>query len=181
MNDLQVIYDPETAKLLMDETRQEILKLLKIKALSIKDIASILDKDFSTIYRHIKKLEKENIVMIAGSRKNRTGEEKIYKRTYSTYVLSPELFLSDHSVLVDEKKSRFNLIKRALEETGFKIENDEQFETLFFKLESTVIKEIEKLNSDLDLNTLNNLETILFIKLATLDEFQYMRNLIVKK
>ncbi len=181
MNDLKVIYDPETAKLLMDETRQEILKLLKIKALSIKDIASILDKDFSTIYRHIKKLEKENIVMIAGSRKNRTGEEKIYKRTYSTYVLSPELFLSDHSVLVDEKKSRFNLIKRALEETGFKIENDEQFETLFFNLESTVIKEIEKLNSDLDLNTLNNLETILFIKLATLDEFQYMRNLIVKK
>ncbi|MEM0161019.1 MAG: winged helix-turn-helix domain-containing protein [Thermoplasmata archaeon] len=181
MNDLKVVYDPETAKLLMDETRQDILKLLKIKALSIKDLSSILDKDVSTIYRHIKKLEKKNIVMIVGSRKKRNVEEKLYKRTYSTYVLSPELFISDHSALVDEKKSRYNRIKYALENIGFKIENNEQFEKLFFNLESTVIKEIEKLDRDLDLNTLNNLETILFIKLVKPEEFQNIRNLIVKK
>lgn len=181
MNDLKVVYDPETAKLLMDETRQDILKLLKIRALSIKEISSILDKDVSTIYRHIKKLEDNNIVMIAGSRKNRNGEEKLYKRAYSTYVLSPELFTPENSALVDEKKSRYNLIKYAVENVGFKIQDDEQFEKLFFNLESTVIKKIEKLDSDLDLNTLNNLETILFIKLAKLEDFQKIRNLIVKK
>lgn len=180
MSDLKVVYDPETAKLLMDETRQDILRLLKIKALSIRDISSLLGKDVSTIYRHIKKLEKNNIVMISGSRKNKNGEEKLYRRTYSTYVLAPELFMPENSPLVDEKKSRYNRIKHALENVGFKIENDNRFEELFFKLESTVIKEIERLDSDLDLNTLNNLETILFIKLVKPDEFQNLRSLIMK-
>lgn len=180
MNDLKVVYDPESAKLLMDETRKNILKLLKIRPLSINEMSIILEKDVSTIFRHIKKLEERNLVVVASTRKTKNGCEKLYKRTYSNYVLAPELFISENDVLEEEKTYRYNLIKQALNNIGFKIVDENLLEKYFFEIEGRVIEEIAKIEGDLDLNTLHNLETLLFMKLASEQETQSIKALISK-
>jgi hypothetical protein len=84
-------------------------------------------------------------------------------------------------VLEEEIKDRYNKIRDALKNIGFRVLDDEYIDTLFFTVESKVVKEIENIQGKLDMNTLNNLETILFIKLATTEEIENLKKLIQKK
>ncbi len=83
--DLKVIEDPETIKIGIEETRSKILSFLKEDDLTIKDISNKLDKDKSTIYRHVKKLEEHDFVgTIEDDGKRR------YTRKAHTYYIDPE-------------------------------------------------------------------------------------------
>ena len=84
-------------------------------------------------------------------------------------------------MLEEEIKDRYNKIRDALKNIGFRVLDDEYIDTLFFTVESKVVKEIENIQGKLDMNTLNNLETILFIKLATTEEIENLKKLIQKK
>jgi DNA-binding transcriptional ArsR family regulator len=67
--DVMVLTDPDVVKIATEATRRQILSLLRVNDLSISQIAQILGKDQSTVYRHIKKLEKYGLIKIVG--KNR--------------------------------------------------------------------------------------------------------------
>ena len=73
MKDLEVIYDPPIIKIAMEKTRNAILQALKIREMSIEDLSFLLDKDPSTVYRHVKKLEEAGLILPAKKEKRKKG------------------------------------------------------------------------------------------------------------
>lgn len=72
----------------VEDTRNKILSLLGVKDMSISQLAEALDKDQSTVYRHLKKLEKTGYVQVTGERKKYHIPEKMYGRTANIFLLS---------------------------------------------------------------------------------------------
>lgn len=81
--DIKVIKEPSRIKIGIEDTRSKILDILKEEELTIKKIAERLDKDASTIYRHIKKLEDADFV----KKVEDDGETNRYSRTAHTIFL----------------------------------------------------------------------------------------------
>jgi len=65
---------PKAWKLLGDETRRNMIFLLRVKELTVSQISAQLDMTPQAIYHHIKKLEKAGLVEV--SREDRLGRIK---------------------------------------------------------------------------------------------------------
>ncbi len=87
--DVKIIKDVEAIRIGIEETRNKIAALLKIDDMTISQLAEALDKDQSTIYRHIKKLEEAGFVEVCGARKVHHIPEKKYGRTAGIFLFSP--------------------------------------------------------------------------------------------
>ncbi|MFW6142094.1 MAG: ArsR/SmtB family transcription factor [Candidatus Saliniplasma sp.] len=87
---VETVKDMDRIKISLEETREKILALLRVNNMSISQIAEVLNKDQSTINRHIKKLERAGFVEIVGERREHHIPERIYGRTADTFLINPD-------------------------------------------------------------------------------------------
>jgi len=131
---VKTIKDPEAFEILADQTRRNIIYLLKVKELTVSQIASELGLTAQAIYHHIRKMKKIGVVEVA--REERVGH---FIETY--YRSAAEMF---HLSCGETKGRKANeeLVKSALEglaEIG-----------LVSKADSKSIKEIASLTEDME-------------------------------
>jgi predicted transcriptional regulator len=65
---IQIFPEEEVAEVLSDINHVRVLKLLKKKALTVRELELKMNKDKKTIYRYLLKLKKSNLVVEAGKR-----------------------------------------------------------------------------------------------------------------
>ncbi len=147
--EIAVIRDPEKFKVCMEKNRCKIMHLLKENDMSVNEIAGEMDKNYTTIFRHIKKLEKNGFVTMVGESRRKRTPETIYGRTANMFI--PMLHCrGDESLcgksLIWNKKHAKNLID-TLEKMGYKNNGGNSLETDIYNLFETQARLVkEKLN-----------------------------------
>ena len=135
MREVLIITEPETVKVLSEETRFKILQLLRMQPMTITELSEAIGKDRTTIYRHIKVLEKAGLVEEIETQ----GNERVYSRSAKLFLIkadpdeSVEQFRQAYLQVEAEK------LVQILEKAGFKIEDRARF----VKLAKNVLSEIE--------------------------------------
>ncbi len=159
-----MISEPERIKVLAEETRFEILHLLKMGPMSIGELAMMLDRDRTTIYRHIKTLEKAGFVEEIGQE----GNERIYARTARIFMIRPE---KDEKEVEEIREKYFGIeaeaILNLLKHVGFCVEDERRF-----------VKLMEKILREIDENSKEYLEELKQIDITEV-EFLYLMNTLV--
>jgi len=126
MKPFMVIKEPEAFELLADETRRKILYLLRVKEMTVGQIAEELGVTPQAVYFHIRKLLKGN--MIEMTREERLGHliESYYRATAEDFLLSHGKVSSQ--TLHDKKLSEEQLTKvlNGLNKLGFNLKFDEK-------------------------------------------------------
>jgi DNA-binding transcriptional ArsR family regulator len=82
---VQIITDPEVGKLLADETRRRILRILSHKEMSATDLAKKLDKNHSSIVHHLNTLLEAGLITV-------TREEQVRNMIQPYYMAVSEEF-----------------------------------------------------------------------------------------
>ena len=118
----KTITDPEAFQLLADQTRRKIVFLLRVKELTVGQLAQELGLTPQAIYHHIKKLQKGEMIEV--TREERCGHliESYYKATAETFSFSVgEQQLKtpkDRKIVAERERSALDALKRL----GFRIE-----------------------------------------------------------
>jgi len=82
---VQIITDPEVGKLLADETRRKILRILSHEEMSATDLAKKLDKNHSSIVHHLNTLLDAGLITV-------TREEQVRNMIQPYYLSVSEDF-----------------------------------------------------------------------------------------
>lgn len=120
-----VIRDPEAYRLLADETRRKILYLLRVKEMTVSQIAKELNVTSQAIYHHIRKLLKGRMVEVV--KEERIGHliESYYRATAEDFLLSHGKIKSqtfrDRKLAEEQVTTALN----ALSKLDFNLEFDE--------------------------------------------------------
>lgn len=126
MKPFMVIKDPEAYALLADETRRKMLYLLRVKEMTVGQIATELGVTSQAIYHHIKKLLKGKMIEVV--REERVGHliESYYKATAEDFLLSHGEIKPKS--LHDRKhaEEQVTTVLNALNGLGFNLEFDEK-------------------------------------------------------
>lgn len=126
MKPFMVIKEPEAFQLLADETRRKILYLLRVKEMTVSQVASELGVTSQAIYHHIRKLLKGKMVEVA--REERIGHliESYYRATAEDFLLSHGKISSES--LHDRKlaEEQVTVVLSALNKIGLNLQNDEK-------------------------------------------------------
>ncbi|HIH02230.1 TPA: helix-turn-helix domain-containing protein [Thermoplasmata archaeon] len=88
MKAVKTIKDPEAFEILADQTRRKIIYLLKVKEMTVSQIASEIGLTAQAIYHHIRKMKKVGVVEVA--REERVGHfiETYYRSAAEMFHLS---------------------------------------------------------------------------------------------
>ena len=119
MRDVIIITEPAKVKILSDSTRFKILELLREHPMTINELTAILEKDRTTIYRHIKTLEKAGFV----EEIDQDGNERIYARTARIFLIK-----ADPDASVEEFRQAYLQVEakrlvQILEKVGVRIKD----------------------------------------------------------
>ena len=106
VTEIEIVTDPKKIKVGIEDSRRNILSLLKIKPMTVAEIAEAMSKDQSTIYRHIEKLLDHSYVEVSGERRTHHIPEKIYSRTASTFLLCPDKTLEGEEIEIMRKMTQ---------------------------------------------------------------------------
>jgi DNA-binding transcriptional ArsR family regulator len=125
MKPTKTITDPEAFQLLADETRRKMMFLLRVKEMTVSQIAKELGITPQAIYHHIKKLLNGGIVEVV-------REERLGHLIESYYMTTAETFNFSMGGTESKKPQSQKLVKEqeiatlnALKKLGFKIEFNE--------------------------------------------------------
>lgn len=121
MKPVKTIKDPEAFKLLADETRRKIVFLLRVKEMTVSQIAAELNLTPQAVYHHIKKLLKAQMVEVAREERIDHLIESYYRATAETFFCS--VGETPHSV--EFARKQMTIVLNALKKLGFKMEFDE--------------------------------------------------------
>jgi len=125
MKPFMVIKEPEAFELLADETRRKILYLLRVKEMTVSQIAEELGVTSQAIYFHIRKLLKGNMIEVV--KEERLGHliESYYRATAEDFLLSHGKVSSQ--TLHDKKLTEEQVTKvlNGLNKLGFNLKFDE--------------------------------------------------------
>ena len=88
MKAVKVISDPKAFELLADDTRRQMVHLLKAKELTVSQLAQELDKTPQNIYHHIRKLVDGDLVEVAREEKIENFSEKYYRATAEIFEVT---------------------------------------------------------------------------------------------
>ncbi|NIQ05796.1 MAG: helix-turn-helix domain-containing protein [Candidatus Korarchaeota archaeon] len=121
MKPVKAIKDPEAFKLLADGTRRKIVFLLRVKEMTVSQLAAELNITPQAVYHHIKKLLKGEMIEV--SREERIDHliESYYRATAETFFCS--VGKKPHSLEV--AKEQMTTVLNALKKLGFNIEFNE--------------------------------------------------------
>jgi DNA-binding transcriptional ArsR family regulator len=172
----RVLKDPDKIKIVVDETRRGILSLLQFNDLTVSQIADILQKDQSTIYRHMSKLEEAGFVEVKGEKKTHHIPEKVYTRTAHFFILVPES--EDTSKILETYSAkRMEQLYHLMKKMGAKVVIDDESITegrrFLVTLRSELFKEYEEIDEPIDVIMLKKLE--LFLILMRMEESEDFR------
>ena len=135
MKEVLIITEPETVKVLSEETRFKILQLLRMGPMTINELTEALGKDRTTVYRHIKLLESAGLVIEVESQ----GNEKVYGRSARLFLIKAE---PDESI--EEFRQAYLQVEaeklvQILEKAGLRIRDPEKLR----QIAKEVLNEIE--------------------------------------
>ena len=85
---MQIITDPSVGKLLADETRRRILRIISHEEMSATDLAKKLDKNHSSIVHHLHTLLEAELIEVTREEQVRNMIQPYYK------AVSPEFHVS---------------------------------------------------------------------------------------
>lgn len=91
-----VIDDLDTLRVISDPLRNQILELLILDQLTVKQIGHKLGLASSKLYYHIRQLEKQKLIRMVETRMVANLQEKYYRAVADSYTVDPAL-LSFHS------------------------------------------------------------------------------------
>jgi DNA-binding transcriptional ArsR family regulator len=171
---IQIVRDPKAIVIGMEKNRREILKLLRFNDLTVSQIAEILGKDESTIYRHIKKLEGVGLVSAVGERKRYHIPEKVYGRSSNLYIFAMDEKAPEKEMKIKKEydRERIHNLLQQLKNLGYVLKDEEAVSnallTLFELLRQDWNEKLE--NKPLDLEMYRRLFTINLILKAEKDE-----------
>ena len=167
MKPIKVIKDPDAFKLLADDTRRQIVTLLRVKEMTVSQISQVLQITPQAIYHHIKKLQPVGIIEV--SREERLGHliESYFRATAELYFCSIGNVSGGPEYLENDIKTSLD----ALQRIGLKIEYTEEN-----------VKKLAELSTEMDLcckNTeyedlINELDDVDFITKQTVTKMADM-------
>ena len=85
-----VVEAPQQLRALADPLRGRIITLLRQRAASTTELASVLDTPKGTVGHHLKVLEKAGLVRVVRTRKVRALTEMYYGRVARLFVLKTD-------------------------------------------------------------------------------------------
>jgi DNA-binding transcriptional ArsR family regulator len=85
---MQIITDPEVGKLLADETRRRILRLLSHEEMSATDLAKKLDKNHSSIVHHLNTLLEAGLIEVTRQEQVRNMIQPYYQSVSKEFFVS---------------------------------------------------------------------------------------------
>ncbi|KYH37796.1 MAG: ArsR family transcriptional regulator [Candidatus Bathyarchaeota archaeon B24] len=157
MKDIIVIRDSNVAKLLADKTRRQILALLRVRDMSVNQLAKVLGKPASSITHHIKCLKSAGLVELAGERRRGNIIERFYRAAARHYVVSYALrYEEGESLFRDHEKTVMEKTVAALENFGYKVVDERKVTRLlneFMRLSQLMLERLAERqvkSSDLD-------------------------------
>jgi len=121
MKPIKVINDPEAFQLLGDETRRKIIFLLRVKEMTVSQIAADLNITPQAVYHHIKKLRKGDMIEVAREERIDHLIESYYRATAETFFCSVGKMPRSRELAKEQMRSILNALKRL----GFSLEYDE--------------------------------------------------------
>jgi len=121
MKPIKVIKDPEAFRLLGDETRRKIVFLLRVKEMTVSQMAADLNITPQAVYHHIKKLQKGDLVEVAREERIDHIIESYYRSTAETFYCSIGKTLLSRKFAEEQLTTILNALKRL----GFNLEFDE--------------------------------------------------------
>lgn len=178
MKEIEIVEEPERIKIIIEETRRKILSLLRFRDMTISELASILNKDISTIFRHIKKLEKYGFVRVTGERKLHNVPEKIYGRTARTFILAPEGYYKSEELIKNFRKRKIEGVVQNLNAMGYEVKDKAVLEKIILYFEELPIEDIEHLEKDVDWDILGLLRYILMLLKSDPEKIQELKKII---
>ena len=122
MKHYKTISDPEAFKLMADETRRKIVFILRAKEMTVSKIAHELNITPQTVYHHIRKLVKGNLVEV-------TREVRVDHLIESYYQATAEVFhftVGKTSRGKDFLREETEASLKALTRIGFKLKYDQK-------------------------------------------------------
>ena len=171
---------PKAWKLLGDETRRNIIFLLRVKELTVSQISAELDMTPQAIYHHIKKLEKAGLVEV-------THEERCGHLIESYYRATAETFLCSIGSLYKKKvKIDMLTVLDGLSKLGFKIESSDEIASKLVDLETKALKykgankledAVVKLEKEMDFMTLEMVKHYADLMSMSQEEFDKRQKL----
>jgi len=87
-SDIQIITDPEVGKLLADETRRKILRILGHEEMSATDLAKKLDRNHSSIVHHLNTLIEAKLIQITRQEQVRNMIQPYYRAVSRDFYVS---------------------------------------------------------------------------------------------
>jgi len=160
-----IITQPERVKVLSDETRFKILQLLRQRPMTIWELSMAIGRDRTTIYRHVKALEKAGFVEELGSE----GNEKLYGRTARLFLIKAEPHESIENFRQEYLQVEAEKLVRILEKAGIKIKDREKLK----ELTKDILNEIE-INSQPFIRRISEAD----VELSEIELFHFLNMLV---
>jgi DNA-binding transcriptional ArsR family regulator len=155
--EVKVVRNPEVIEIGLEETRRKILSLLAVSDMTVSQIVEILGKDQSTIYRHIEKLLDADYIYVVGERKRAHIPEKIYGRTASVFILSPDLEdKKESTILYEFRKHQAEVLAKVFYGCGIGKSDGEDTQKAIIEIidemEARIAPVLEKIPSEISLS-----------------------------
>lgn len=133
MQTVKMITDPEAFQLLADETRRKIIYLLRVKDMTVSQIAEQMQLTTQAIYHHIRKLKDADMIEVA-------KEERIGHFIETYYRTTAEIFhLSHGEATAQNREDKIRAALEGLIKLGMKVE-----------CQSSKLKEIVRISKEMD-------------------------------
>lgn len=174
MREVLIITEPEKVRVLSDETRFKILQLLRERPMTVWELSMALEKDRTTVYRHIKALQRAGLIEELGSE----GNEKLYGRTARLFLIKADPDESIEDFRQAYLRIEADRLVRLLEKSGVKIKNREKLTELIKEIlneieinSQPIIKKISKSNVELsEIELFHLLNVLVFLQSCELCE-----------
>ena len=122
MKPVKIIRDPECCQLIGDETRRKIIFLLRAKPMSVSQIAETLELSPQTVYHHIQKLKKADMVQVVSEKRSGHLIESFYQSTAEVF----HFMIGETQEGVKVQKELVKMVVDSLNRIGFDLEYDEK-------------------------------------------------------
>ena len=155
---MKIFKDPSKIKVVQEDTRREIVQLLQGHEMTIAQISEIIDKDHSTVYRHMKKLEKAGFVEVCGEKTDKRFPEMVYRRTSETFILMPDSDdITKDQMNYELRKDSLEMCLELLEKGGFEgvytEDNIQQLTDFMVNLSDETVDFLEEYSGNMNFNS----------------------------
>jgi predicted transcriptional regulator len=132
MQHLKLIRDPEAFQLLGDKTRRKIIFLLRVKSMTVSQMAGELNLTPQAVYHHIKKLLNTDLVEV--EREERVGHliESYYQATAESFMFHLGPRDPTQKVAQDQVRN----VLTALQRLGFSLKFSDEDITRLLEIQS---------------------------------------------